>query len=212
LRNDEGDKLSSGILMNLDSPHMYTSFLSLKERPIDVEIISANTYLSYDKRTSSFVMQGEDSLSNIFTINENTCKSYAEGIIDLNMDFGQLKVKSIGFANRDERNNRTELQMFLMLDFMFNKKALSIMAEDIFEAYGVTDFVFGEFYSKTLARIVGKGSSKTKSVTPYASKMSSAIIESAFLLNIKSNIKNICNSVLLFLSSRLAKPILFTFN
>jgi hypothetical protein len=156
LRNEEGDKLSSGILMNLDSTHMYTSFLSLKERPIDVEIISANTYLSYNKRTSSFVMQGEDSLSNIFTINENTCKSNAEGVIDLNMDFGQLKINSIGFASRDEKNNRTELQMFLTLDFMFNKNALSIMAENIFEAYGVTDFVFGEFYSKTLARLVGK--------------------------------------------------------
>ena len=39
LRNDEGDRLSTGVLMNLDSTHMYTSFLSLKERPIDVEII-----------------------------------------------------------------------------------------------------------------------------------------------------------------------------
>ena len=57
LRNDEGDRLATGILMNLDSTHMYTSFLSLKERPIDVEIVSANTYLVYDKRTSSFIMQ-----------------------------------------------------------------------------------------------------------------------------------------------------------
>ena len=56
LRNDEGDRLSTGILMNLDSTHMYTSFLSLKERPIDVEIV-INTYLSYDKRTSSFIIQ-----------------------------------------------------------------------------------------------------------------------------------------------------------
>jgi uncharacterized protein YlbG (UPF0298 family) len=30
------------------------------------------------------------------------------------------------------------------------------MAENIFEAYGVADFIFGEFYSKTLARLVGK--------------------------------------------------------
>ena len=95
LINDEEDKLSSGILMNLESTHMYTSFLSLKERPIDVEIISANTYLSYDKRTSSFVLKGEDSLSNIFTINENTCRSDAEGNINLNMDFGQLKVNTL---------------------------------------------------------------------------------------------------------------------
>ena len=29
--------------------------LSLKERPIDVEIVNANTYLSYDKKTSSFI-------------------------------------------------------------------------------------------------------------------------------------------------------------
>ncbi|MAO72438.1 MAG: hypothetical protein CMD02_08045 [Flavobacteriales bacterium] len=160
LRNDEGDRLATGILMNLDSTHMYTSFLSLKERPIDVEIISANTYLSYDKRTSSFIIQGEDSISNIFTLNENNCKSQAEGVMDINLDYGQLKVKSIGFADRDEKNNKTEFQMFLMLDFMFNKEALSIMAENIFEAYGVTDFTFGEFYSRTLARLVGKSRSE----------------------------------------------------
>ena len=156
LRNDDGDKLATGILMNLESTHMYTSFLSLKERPIDVEVISATTYLSYDKRTSSFIMQGDDSLSNIFTINENTCKSQGEGIIDLNMDFGQLKVKSLGFADRDAKNNKTEIQMFLLLDFMFNKDALALMSENIFEAYGVTDFTFGEFYSRTLSRLVGK--------------------------------------------------------
>jgi len=144
----------------LESPHMYTSFLSLKERPIDVEIISANTYLSYDKKTSSFVIQGEDFLSNIFTINENTCKSNAEGVIDLNMDFGQLKMKSIGFVNRDEENNKTELRMFLILDFMFNKDALSLMAEDIFESSSGIGFLFEEFYSKTLARIVGKARSE----------------------------------------------------
>jgi len=160
LRNDEGDKLSSGILMNLESPHMYTSFLSLKERPIDVEIVSANTYLNYDKRTSSFVIQGEDSLSNIFTINENTCKSNAEGVIDLNMDFGQLKMKSIGFVNRDEKDNKTELHMFLILDFMFNEDALSLMAEDILQSSLGTDFVFREFYSKTLSRLVGKSRSE----------------------------------------------------
>ena len=44
LRNDEGDRLAAGILMNLDSTHMYTSFLSLKERPIDVEIISKHLF------------------------------------------------------------------------------------------------------------------------------------------------------------------------
>lgn len=160
LRNEDGDKLATGILMNLDSTHMYTSFLSMKERPIDVDIISANTYLSYDKRTSSFVMQGEDSLENIFTINENNCKSQGEGVMDLNVDYGQLKVKSIGFADRDAKNNKTELQMFLMLDFMFNKNALSLMAENIFESYGVTDFTFGEFYSRTLSRLVGKSRSE----------------------------------------------------
>ena len=96
----------------------------------------------------------------IFAINENTCKSYSEGVIDLNMDFGQVDVKSIGIANRDARNNKTEIQMFMILDFMFNKDALSIMAENIFEAYGVQDFVFGEFYSKTLSRLVGKAQSE----------------------------------------------------
>ena len=76
------------------------------------------------------------------------------------MDFGQLKMKSIGFVNRDEKDNKTELHTFLILDFMFNKDALSLMAEDILQSSLGTDFVFGEFYSNTLARLVGKERSK----------------------------------------------------
>ena len=66
LQNDKRDRLSTGVIMNLDDIHMYTAFLSMKERPIDIDIIKANTYLSYDKLNSSFIMQGEDSLLNIF--------------------------------------------------------------------------------------------------------------------------------------------------
>ena len=54
-------------------------------------------------------MQGEDSTSNIFILNENNCKSQAEGVMDINMDFGQLIVQSLGFADRDEKNNKTEI-------------------------------------------------------------------------------------------------------
>ena len=68
-------------------------------------------------------MQGKDSTSNIFILNENNCKSQAEGVMDINMDFGQLIVQSLGFIERDEKNNKTEFQLFLMLDFMFNKES-----------------------------------------------------------------------------------------
>ena len=50
------------------------------------------------------------------------------------MDFGQLMVQSIGFADRDEKNNKTEFQMFLMLILCLINKPLSIMSKDIFEA------------------------------------------------------------------------------
>ena len=50
--------------------------------------------------------------------------------------------------------------MFLILDFMFNEDALSLMAEDILQSSLGTDFVFREFYSKTLSRLVGKSRSE----------------------------------------------------
>lgn len=159
LKNDDDDRLATGVLMNLDSTHIYTAFLSKKERPIDVEVITANTYLSYDNLTSSFIMHGEDSLSNIFIFNENTCNSKGEGFIDLNMDLGQIEVKSIGFVNQ-EMNNKTEIQMFLLLNFMFSKEALSVMSENIYEAYGELNFTYGNFYSKTLSRLIGKEKSE----------------------------------------------------
>ena len=105
-------------------------------------------------------MQGQDSMSNIFMLNENTCASQSEGEIDLNMDFGQIKLKTIGSVDRDEANNKTEFRIFLLLDFMFSESALSVMSEDIYEAYGDIKFRYGDFYKKTLSRLVGKDRSE----------------------------------------------------
>ena len=153
LISDKDEKLATGVFMNLDSTHMYTSFLSEKERAIDVGIIKANSYLTY--KDSNFIVMGDDSLSNIFSIDQNTCASSSEGIVDLNLDFGQLNIKSIGFVDRNERDNNTDLELFLLLDFMFSREALEIMANNIYEAYSSTEFNYDNRYKKNLARLVG---------------------------------------------------------
>ena len=51
--------------------------------------------------------------------------------MDINMDFGQLMVQSIGFIDRDEKNNKNRVSNVLMLDFMFNKELIIYYAEYI---------------------------------------------------------------------------------
>ena len=153
LMSDNDERLATGVFMNLDSTHMYTSFLSEKERSIDVGIIKSDSYLTYE--SPNFIVMGDDSLSNIFAIDQNTCSSSSEGVIDLNLDFGQLEIKSIGFVDRDEEEDKTDLQSFLLLDFMFSEEALQIMADNIYEAYSSTEFNYGNRYKKNLARLVG---------------------------------------------------------
>tara|TARA_B100000902_G_C27292293_1_gene907851 strand:- start:838 stop:2373 length:1536 start_codon:yes stop_codon:yes gene_type:complete len=153
LMSDNDERLATGVFMNLDSTHMYTSFLSEKERSIDVGIIKSDSYLTYE--SPNFIVMGDDSLSNIFVIDQNTCSSSSEGVIDLNLDFGQLEIKSIGFVDRDEEEDKTDLQSFLLLDFMFSEEALQIMADNIYEAYSSTEFNYGNRYKKNLARLVG---------------------------------------------------------
>lgn len=155
LVNEEAEELSLGTNMTVNPASIYTSFFTKKVTDIDVGMIKDFQYLFYDPISTSFIISGSDSLSNIFSINENTCVSESLGKLDLNMDLGQVKIESIGAINRDEKENNTEFHIFLLLDFLFSKEALNIMSENIYEAYGEIDFKFDNRYKRNLTRLVG---------------------------------------------------------
>ena len=156
LLNDSDEKLFAGIMMREDTFSIYSTFFNKKESVLDVELISSDYSLSYNKRTSSFIINGKDSLDNKFTLFENTCKTKGEGEIDLNLDLGKVQVRTIGLMNHDIHNDRTDIKGFVLLDFFFSDQALISMVKDINgpNKNGMGYDEYDEFYILNMHRLI----------------------------------------------------------
>jgi len=155
LYNDEQDLISTGLVMSFDSTDIYSTFLSKRGKTIDANLFKSSYSLSYDKKRFSYVIGGPDTLSNHFTLYDKTCKTSGEGIVDLNLNLGQVNVTSVGKFTHDIRNNKKEFEGFFMLDFFFSQQALVVMAKDIYkyDNDGFSDY--DNAYKDNLSRIVG---------------------------------------------------------
>jgi hypothetical protein len=153
--NDEDDLLSTALVMSLDSTNFYSSFLSRKDRVIDADILSASHTLKYDKKQSAYIIGGPDSLASYYTLYDKTCTTKGEGELDLNIDLGRIKVKSIGNVSHDIYSKKTELEGFFMLDFFFSEEAMEVMAKDIYSAPGDGIFEYDKQFSNNLYRVLG---------------------------------------------------------
>jgi len=117
--------------------------------------LKASYSLSYDKKRFAYVIGDSDTLSNYFTLYDKTCKTSGEGIVDLNLNLGQVKVTSVGEFTHDIRNNKKEFEGFFMLDFFFSQPALVVMSEEIYK-YDYDGFDdYDDAYKDNLSRIVG---------------------------------------------------------
>ena len=157
LYNENNDLLSTALVMSFDSTNFYSTFLSKKKRSaLDISILPASYTLQYNNLESAYIVGGPDSLSNYYTLYDKACKTKGEGIIDLNLDLGQVGINSIGNITHNMNSKETEIEGFLMLDFLFSSDALNIMAEDLFTAPGDELFEYDERFAKNLSRVVGK--------------------------------------------------------
>jgi hypothetical protein len=156
LYNNEQDLISTGLVMSLDSTNIYSTFLSRKVRAIDADLLKASYSLYYDKKQFAYVIGGPDTLSSYFTLYDKTCKTKGEGLIDMNLDLGQINATTSGSFTHDMINDKKEFEGFFMLDFFFSEKAMQVMAKDIYSAPGDGMFEYDHAYANNLGRIVGK--------------------------------------------------------
>jgi hypothetical protein len=155
--NDKDDLLSTALVMSFDSTNFYSTFLSKKKRTaLDISILQASYTLQYDKNKFAYVVGGPDTLSTYYTLYDKTCTTSGEGVMDLNLDLGQIKIQLIGNASHEITSHKTDIEGFLMLDFFFSEDAMSVMAEDLYSAPGEELFEYDEKFAKNLLRVVGK--------------------------------------------------------
>ena len=155
--NDKDDLLSTALVMSFDSTNFYSTFLSKKKRTaLDISVLQASYTLQYDRKKFAYVVGGPDTLSTYYTLYDKTCVTLGEGIMDLNMDLGQIRTQSIGNVSHDMNTQETEIEGFFMLDFFFSEDAMNVMAEDLYSAPGEELFEYDEKFAKNLGRVVGR--------------------------------------------------------
>ena len=155
--NESDDLLSTALVMSFDSTDFYSTFLSKKKRTaLDLSVLPASYTLRYDKKKFAYVVGGPDSLSNYYTLSDRTCKTSGEGILDLNLNLGQVRSQFIGSAIHDMNSKMTEFEGFFMLDFFFSEDVLGIMAEELYYSPGEELFEYDDKFARNLGRVVGK--------------------------------------------------------
>ncbi len=154
--NDADVLLSTGLVMSLDSTDVYSTFLSDKKRIKDASILTASYNLQYDNKSFAYILGGPDSLSNYYTLYDKNCRTSGEGIMDLNLNLGQVTMQTIGNVTHDINSQKTDFEGFLMLDFFFSEDALKVMAQDLFYAPGEELFEYDNKFLNNLGRVVGQ--------------------------------------------------------
>lgn len=118
-KNAKGERLAAGFLWRqterMDSVHIYPSFLSKTTGASDPSLFSSNGYLQFNQTLNEFQIASKnrlnkiDSLSNMLTLDVNTCKVIGFGDIELGINTGDVAMQMYGKIEFDQENNKTRI-------------------------------------------------------------------------------------------------------
>jgi len=131
------NKIFSGSMVTRDSTHIYPAFLSGRKDYFDTNITWASGVLIYDPESESYIITSPDKLTDqsfpgpYLRLERSNCLLYAEGPVDLTLDFGQVSLSAAGNAIHRVEEDRFSLDLVLGIDFPFSPEALGIMGNEI---------------------------------------------------------------------------------
>ncbi|TXC76978.1 hypothetical protein [Luteibaculum oceani] len=138
MKNDAGEKLAAGIVLNNDQNQIYPTFISRKINPTDAEITKGAGYLWYDDASSSYMIGSKSrneggKEGNVIALNTKTCNISSQGEFDFGIPLGQVKLAGLGETKYTYSSGKTELKGLVTVDFFFDKKMLGIINNQIKE-------------------------------------------------------------------------------
>ena len=159
-----GKPIGSAIIYGQDTNMVYSSFVSLRGGKKDVDIIGADGYLGFDKKSKEYRITNKDKFieqslpGNYISLNTENCTVYAEGKMDMGTDLGQVQFNTIGISTHSTINDSATFELMSTIDFFFDKGALKKMIKDV-EVFNNTlepiDFG-GKVFNKGITEIIGK--------------------------------------------------------
>jgi hypothetical protein len=163
--NETGVALAaSPILAVTDSMHMYGAFLSpLINGKKDNVLVPDSGYLTFDKPSQQYRISTTEKLieqslpGNYVSLDTRRCVIYAEGIMQLGPDYGNVDMQTVGDVTDYLVPDSVMARVMVLLNFMFDDGALDKMATD-FTNMGTLkplDFTKGDL-QKDLRTLMGK--------------------------------------------------------
>lgn len=137
MQNVALNKVFAGSMITRDSTHIYSAFLSGRKDYFDKNITSATGILIYDPDQQKYIISSPDKITNptlpgnYLSLETSTCEVYAEGPIDLTLEYGQVTIISTGNALHQVREDKFSPHLILGLDFPFSEDALQVMGREI---------------------------------------------------------------------------------
>jgi hypothetical protein len=128
----------------------------------DAYVTKADGFLAYDKLKRNYEIGSVEKLKdkaqsgNYLRLNIDSCSLYTEGDIELQVEFGQLKMNSVGrtLSNVEMKNFQSDIMM--SLDFFFSEEALDIFSGELNSTQGLKAFDLNDpFYKIALRNFIG---------------------------------------------------------
>ncbi len=159
--NFEYNKIYKDFFITKDSTHVYSSFLEDREDYSDIPMLTGEGYLIYNEANNSFDIASEqkhanpDSIGKIIRFQESDCNIQAEGVFDMGVDLGQVKLSSVGTLLDQRDDNIITTSSMLGVDFFFNNEALDLLYTSIINSGASDAKLSKETYTKRMAEWIG---------------------------------------------------------
>ena len=161
MKDLEGNTISAGIVWrdatNTDSLALYPTFLSALVDPNDPIVMTSSGYLQYDDGTKEFQIASKEKLinrgekGNYIALHTESCSMNGDGVINLGMDYGDVKVDAVGVVNYNQTTGETSMNITARFDMEMDKGIMQGVAGRIAEVEGLKDM---DFNSTTLEQAV----------------------------------------------------------
>lgn len=162
LVDSKGNPVGAGMVLNVDSIGLYSTFLSNKKDKDHIDVMTASGFLKYDKESKEYRISTKDKLierslpGNYVSLNTTDCKMIGDGRFDFGCEFGLLEISPVGVMEYDPNTSQLEIKASMSINFPFNDAALSKMEKQISDSPELPPLAFNNStYEKSLREMIG---------------------------------------------------------
>lgn len=131
------EPLTSALMYSEEDNRFYSGFLTEKRAASDQSILASSGFIRFDKTSETYEIgsldkiKGLTSKGNQLSLERKKCILTAQGKFSLGAELGRVKMSVFGTAKHYIIPDSTSFDLVMTIDFPFDDKALSMMAENI---------------------------------------------------------------------------------